>query len=578
MNNVQAHTLKAVQDDYPLDKPRYLSKKQRQRLNAEKQELAVSREKSKPPKRKNIVQDVPLTECSMPVKRLKPQSVPFNKREFNFDWQLDEDTSVDYHPLVSLLDDSVDQAGLGSHWSEKPLHSMTARDWRIFREDYNITAKVGPDDSVHPLRFWNESDVIPPKIVDCLTKDFGYTQPTPIQRATIPYAASQRDIVGIAETGSGKTVAFLVPLLTYLLHIDRRYMTTEHALEANANKALGLILAPTRELALQISREVQRFCQKLNFNVITIIGGHLYEETIHALRNGVHIVVATPGRLIDSIEKGMIDLSCCHYLIMDEADKMIDMGFEKSLQSIMTSLPASTQHVPHMFNVSKRTTLMFTATMSPTIEKITKSYLTDPAYLYIGNVGQAIDNIDQRFEYLGQPASGDIASDLDKVRVSKVLTTIKAHVKANPRSYSIIVFANYKKVCEQLAQVLEQEGFKDSVIIHGSKTQEYRERAIDAFRKGAAKILIATDVAARGIDVPNVSLVINYQMSKRFDEYIHRIGRTGRAGNTGTSYTIIDDNDADVFGDLKKFLAKGRQRCPDWLLRHEATRVQILRE
>lgn len=568
-------------------KPKFLTKKQRKALAVEKmeQQEKLNREKrnKKPVKRQISYEDEvhdEEVELVVDVKRRKPEDA----KKFNFEWKLEDDTSKDYDPLVTYdtsSGPSIDQAGLGdTHWSEKLLANMTSRDWRIFREDYNISTKGGDSNNghAHPLRYWKESS-ISKKILDLLEK-FGYLEPTPIQRATIPIAISGSDVVGIAETGSGKTLSFLIPLLNYLLQIDPNYMHIEHVQEANLNKPLGLILAPTRELALQISKEASKFGDVLGFTVVTIIGGHQYEETIHSLRNGVHIVVATPGRLIDSVERNMINLADCHYLVMDEADKMIDMGFEKSLQSILTHLPESeiTNSSVGVFHLNHRITLMFTATMSPTIEKLTKNYLNTPTYLFIGNVGEAIDNIDQKFEYIDAKIVAETET-LDQVKATKLLNILKSHTKNFPKTYSIIIFANYKKICEQIAHYLESNGYgNQTTVIHGSKTQEFRERAIESFRNHKSNILIATDIAARGIDVPNVSLVVNYQMSRKFDEYIHRIGRTGRAGNQGISFTILDDNDSEVFPDLKKFLAKGRKRCPDWLLRHQSTRQQILRD
>lgn len=575
-------------------KPRFLTKKERKKLALEKKhnekiEL-VNRLHLRHETVKRVHAPDPEEELVDLLKKPKIVSAASQstkssgKTKFNFEWKLEDDTSSQYEPLVTYEDDSsnldVKTAISDSHWSEKPLELMTARDWRIFREDFSISSKGS--DIANPLRAWKESS-IPSQLIELMIESFGYENPTPIQRTTIPLALSQRDVVGIAETGSGKTLAFLVPLLSYLLSIDSNYMELDHKKEINSNKPLGLILAPTRELALQITKEASKFGERLGFNVVTIIGGHQYEETIHSLRNGVHIVVATPGRLIDSVERGLINLSRCHYLIMDEADKMIDMGFEKSLQSIMSFLPAADDVLEReIYKIKKRVTLMFTATMSAPIEKITKNYLTNPAYLYVGNVGEAIDNIDQKFEYINSSneSAGNFnsAEELDPAKTSKMLSFVKSHVHQESSSYSIIIFANYKRICELLSSFLEQHGFNKNVVIHGSKSQEFRERAIDSFRSKKANILIATDIAARGIDVPNVSLVINYQMSRKFDEYIHRIGRTGRAGNKGTSYTIMDDSDLEVFPELKKFLAKGHKKCPNWLLQHESTRIQLLQE
>lgn len=537
-------------------KPRFLLKKQRLQLK-KKTAPAVSVQKKRP------IQSQPEPEAEPEEKKAKKAP------KYNFDWDDEDDTSANYLPLVTVeptrpLTEAIPE----KHWSQKALTDMTARDWRIFRDDYNISSK-GKDIDL-PLRFWNEDSRIPKSVLDILVNHLKYKEPTPIQRAALPLVLGHRDVVGVAETGSGKTLAFVIPLLLYILNIEPEYMKHEHTQEANSNKTLGLILAPTRELALQIAKETQKFADRLNLSVITIIGGHKYEETIHSLRNEVHIVVATPGRLVDSLERGIISLDKCYHVTMDEADKMIDMGFEKSLNQILKYLPTN-EHLQQsidlrILRVQKRTTVMFTATITPTIEKMTKNYLVDPGFLFIGNANELVDTIDQQFEYMG-PALSD-KQEVDATRLQKLVQVLEKHKKGT--NFSVIIFANYKRVVELLAEDLADKNLKNVVTIHGSKSQEARETAIEKFRSKAASILIATDVAARGIDIPHVSLVVNFQMSNKFEEYIHRIGRTGRAGEHGASYTFIDDGDKDTFIELKKFLSRGGKRVPDWL--REATR------
>ncbi|KAK6462592.1 Pre-mRNA-splicing ATP-dependent RNA helicase PRP28 [Scheffersomyces coipomensis] len=506
------------------------------------------------------------------------------KSKFNFDWDEGEDTSNNYQPLIfqdikrtSNQDEIIIS---DKHWTDKTVDEMTIRDWRIFKEDYNIVSKNVIND-IKPLRNWDEiPKLIPSKIIDLIYK-LKYDNPTPIQRASIPITLNNQDIIGIAKTGSGKTLAFLIPLLTYLLNIDDNYFKYEHKQQDEFNKPLSLILVPTRELALQITKEANKFCQDLGINVICIIGGHQYEETINSIQNGggVHIVVATPGRLIDSLERHIIDLGKCYHLIMDEADRMIDMGFEASLNSIFKYLPTENQLKStidsKIFNINHRITLMFTATITTAIEKISKNYLINPAYITIGNAGEANDSINQEFEYL-TTTPNDGGQELDDQRFAKLLTVINKHQQQYHDITSIIIFANYRKICDALSTRLSASGWKDNVVIHGSKNQESREWSINNFRNHESRVLIATDVAARGIDVSDVSLVVNFQMVTKFEEYIHRIGRTGRAGKTGLAYTFIDDSNKDVFLDLKKYLSKSGKKCPDWLLK--ATQSQNLRD
>ncbi|RCK56023.1 Pre-mRNA-splicing ATP-dependent RNA helicase PRP28 [Candida viswanathii] len=490
-------------------------------------------------------------------------------RKFQFGWDEDEDTASGFTPLISdedeteTVDDPLFKNIDDTHWRNKALQDMTERDWRIFREDYNITTKG--KNIPNPIRSWDES-AINPRLVSLIHK-LGFHEPTSVQRASVPLSLTKRDVVGVAETGSGKTLAFLIPLLSYILSIDENYMKFEKA----GNTPVGLVLAPTRELAIQITKEAERFCEKLGYVVLPIIGGHQYQNTINDIdRSGVHIIVATPGRLVDSIERKIIDLGKCYYLIMDEADRMIDMGFEKDLNRIMEKLPKSEKLLlgidGRIFHLEKRLTMMFTATISPPIEKITKSYLVDPGYVYIGGAGEALDNIEQQFEYLPSATS-------ETTKLNKLLKYVERHMSTT-RKPLIIIFANFKHVCDTLSNELANNHF-DNVVIHGSKSQEARESAITQFRNHESEILIATDVAARGIDIPNVTLVINFQMVKKFDEYIHRIGRTGRAGNKGKSFTYISEQDTDVFIPLKKFLKKGGKRVPDWLYNYQS---QTLKE
>lgn len=553
--------------------PVFLTKAQRKTLKSLKLNIQKLRPRIKDLEPRKRVHEG----ASNPSDETSSNNRPVKKRvnkEFKFDWDEQEDTSNDYQPLVEYsLGLNKSEIGLEEkHWKYKTLSEMTSRDWRIMKEDYSITLR---GDIEHPLRSWEESN-LPAKLQNILKVELKYSDPSPIQRATIPSALNLRDLVGVAETGSGKTLAYLLPLLSYIMNIDESYLLYEHLLEHNANRPLGLILAPSRELALQITKEAKKFTDKLGLNVITIIGGHQYEETVFSIKDGVHIVVATPGRLVDSIERGIIDIGQSFFFVIDEADKMIDMGFEKSLNQIVGYLPGASppsKEESEKFKISRLVTLMFTATLSPAIEKLTKNYLNLPGYIIIGEAGEVVNRIEQKFHF--QKGVGSDES-LHKERLAQLIKLLKSHVSTNP-DYSVIIFSNYKKTCEELSLTLEEENFHN-VVIHGSKSQDVRERVIDSFRKRVQRILIATDVASRGIDVPNVSLVINFQMPKKFEEYIHRIGRTGRAGQKGTSFSFIDDSDSEILPELKKYLSKGRIPCPEWLLRHPSTQVLLLNE
>lgn len=542
------------------------------------------------------------------------------ERKFNFEWNADEDTSPDYNPLyqnraqvnffgrgrlAGFADDVADGAAkryaraledrdveagsmrareilemerrrkeegsrnaLDAHWSEKRLDQMRERDWRIFKEDFNISTKGGA--VPNPMRSWNESN-LPRQLLDIID-NIGYTDPSPVQRAAIPIALQNRDLIGVAVTGSGKTAAFLLPLLVYISELPR----LDEFEWRKSDGPYAIILAPTRELAQQIEIEARKFSTPLGFNVVSIVGGHSLEEQAYNLRNGAEIIIATPGRLVDCIERRILVLSQCCYVIMDEADRMIDLGFEEPVNKILDALPvtnekpdteeaedarAMSQHVGGKDRY--RQTMMYTATMPSAVERIARKYLRRPAIVTIGNIGEAVDTVEQRVEFV----SGE---DKRKKRLGDILASREF---APP----IIVFVNIKRNCDAVARDIKHMGFS-SVTLHGSKTQEQREAALGSVRNGTTDVLVATDLAGRGIDVPDVSLVVNFNMATNIESYTHRIGRTGRAGKSGVAITFLGSEDSDVMYDLKQMLMKSNiSRVPEELRKHEAAQSKPTR-
>lgn len=453
-------------------------------------------------------------------------------KQQNYDYSLDLP-----HRKKRKLDDDFS----GLHWSMKPLDKMTERDWRIMKEDFNIHVSGKTEGNL--LRSWNESK-IPEPIIESLYL-LGMKEPSPIQRATIPLGMEGRDVLGLAETGSGKTLAFLIPALSYVMNLPP---------VRSFESPYVLIIVPTRELAQQIEVEFQKF-KNLRINIASIVGGHTYDDNLAKLEKGVEILVGTPGRLLDLIEKKIISLDQCFFLVADEADRMIDMGFEKQVESLIDALPSGDLNPFLKSGQSpKRLTLMFTATMPPQIEKLITNYMTDPITVKVGDTKNAVDTVVQE--------TIQIASD-EKKRMSALLQIIKKYPPP------IIVFVNFQKLCDILYAFLHEHGY-NPVVIHGGRTQAQRETAISDIRRGRANILVATDVAARGIDIPNVSLVVNFQMTKTISEYVHRIGRTGRAGRKGTAITFWDgDDDASVLYDLKTIVSRSKvSNCPKDLMYH----------
>jgi ATP-dependent RNA helicase DDX23/PRP28 len=540
------------------------------------------------------------------------------EKKFNFDWNAEEDTSPDYNPIYSsraeanhygrgriggfaedihegatmryakALEERDAEAGearareimemerrrkedagrnsLDKHWSEKKLEHMRERDWRIFKEDFNISTKGGA--IPNPMRNWQESG-LPKRLLDIVAQ-VGYDEPSAVQRAAIPIALQARDLIGVAVTGSGKTAAFLLPLLVYISELPPLNEFTKN------DGPYAIILAPTRELAQQIEVEAKKFADPLNFTCVSIVGGHTIEEQIHNLRNGAEIIIATPGRLVDCIERRVLVLGQCCYVIMDEADRMIDLGFEESVNKILDALPVGNEKPDtddaedaqamsrHLGGKDRyRQTMMYTATMPSAVEKIAKKYLRRPAIVTIGNTGEAVETVEQRIEFV----SGE---DKRKKRLNEILASGEF---APP----IIVFVNIKRNCDAVARDIKHMGFS-SVTLHGGKTQEQREAALASVRNGATNVLVATDLAGRGIDVPDVSLVVNFNMATNIESYTHRVGRTGRAGKSGVAITFLGNEDADTMYDLKQMLMKSQiSRVPEELRKHEAAQQKSSR-
>jgi ATP-dependent RNA helicase DDX23/PRP28 len=540
------------------------------------------------------------------------------EKKFNFEWNVEEDTSTDYNPIYAskaeanfygrgrlggfaedvtdsgalkyakALEERDGEAGsirakellemerrrkedggrnsLDKHWSEKKLEHMRERDWRIFKEDFNISTKGGA--IPNPMRNWAESG-LPKRLLDIIAQ-VGYDEPSAIQRAAIPIALQARDLIGVAVTGSGKTAAFLLPLLVYISELPPLNEFTKN------DGPYAIILAPTRELAQQIEVEARKFATPLGFTCVSIVGGHSLEEQSYNLRNGAEIVIATPGRLVDCIERRVLVLGQCCYVIMDEADRMIDLGFEESVNKILEALPVGNEKpdteeaedpkamTRHLGGKDRyRQTMMYTATMPAAVEKIAKKYQRRPAIVTIGNVGEAVDTVEQRVEFVA-------GEDKRKKRLNEILASGEF---APP----IIVFVNIKRNCDAVARDIKHMGFS-AVTLHGSKTQEQREAALASVRNGQTDVLVATDLAGRGIDVPDVSLVVNFNMATNIESYTHRVGRTGRAGKSGVAITFLGNEDADVMYDLKQMLTKSSiSRVPEELRKHEAAQQKSQR-
>jgi superfamily II DNA/RNA helicase len=344
----------------------------------------------------------------------------------------------------------------------------------------------------------------------------GYDEPTPIQRQAIPSVLMGKDLVGIAQTGTGKTAAFVLPMIDILGEGRSR-----------ARMPRSLILEPTRELAAQVAENFEKYGKYHKLSMALLIGGVSMGDQVKALEKGVDVLIATPGRLMDLFGRGNILLTGCNLLVIDEADRMLDMGFIPDIEEICTKLPANRQ------------TLLFSATMPGPIKKLSEKFLSNPKTVEAARPATANINIDQRL----------VRVDARKKKAALERLLQDEAVK------TAIVFSNRKTTVKELAQSLRRDGFKAGPI-HGDMEQPERIKELDRFKTGEINILVASDVAARGLDIKGVSHVFNFDVPWQPDDYIHRIGRTGRAGATGVAITLATASDADQLGAIEKLLGR----------------------
>ncbi|SNC61726.1 ATP-dependent RNA helicase DeaD [Hymenobacter gelipurpurascens] len=341
--------------------------------------------------------------------------------------------------------------------------------------------------------------------------EVGYEEASPIQAAGIPVLLQGRDVIGQAQTGTGKTAAFSIPA------IER--------IDTDSREVQCLVLCPTRELAVQVSGEIQKLGKyKRGLAVVPIYGGSSYDRQFRALERGVQIVIGTPGRVMDHIERGTLKLEHCKMIILDEADEMLDMGFRDDIETVLKKMP------------EERQTVFFSATMSKPIMDMTKRYQKDPQIVKVNHQEMTVTNIEQSYFEVRGPQKKDVLTRLIDMYNIK----------------SGIVFANTKRMVDEIVGDLQAKGYFAEGL-HGDMGQQQRQNTLDKFRKGTLEILVATDVAARGIDVENVEVVVNYDLPADEEYYVHRIGRTGRAGKLGKAFTFVSGRDIYKLRDIMRF-------------------------
>jgi ATP-dependent RNA helicase RhlE len=368
----------------------------------------------------------------------------------------------------------------------------------------------------------------------------GYTEPTPIQSAAIPPILAGHDVIGIAQTGTGKTAAFVLPILAKLAEVGRGGSpppqpepgTTSRPAPPRRGegprRTRALIVAPTRELAVQIEQNIRAYGRHLPLRVTTICGGVSERPQIEALRSGMDLLVATPGRLLDLMGRGLCDFSQLSFAVLDEADRMLDMGFLPDIRRIVKALP------------SRRQTLLFCATLSREIEAITREFLRAPKTIQIGRRADPAATVTQ------------LVYEVPK----HLKPALLAHLLRQPSLNMVLVFSRMKHGADRLAHSLAANGIRTATL-HSNRSQNQRLRALKDFKSGAVRVLVATDIAARGIDVEGISHVVNYDFPMHPEDYVHRIGRTGRARAVGDAISFVTPEDHSALRSLERFIGRG---------------------
>ncbi|EAR96415.2 DEAD/DEAH-box helicase (macronuclear) [Tetrahymena thermophila SB210] len=410
----------------------------------------------------------------------------------------------------------------------KSIH--TDEEIATYQREKGIIIRSKHKEVPQPFIKWNETKF--PKYIMSVIEDSKFSEPMPIQAQSFPIVLSGHDLIGIAQTGSGKTLSFMLPAL---VHINAQDPVKP------GEGPIALVLAPTRELANQIQEQCFKFGSKCKISSVCVYGGapKIYQEK--ELRNGCDIVIATPGRLIDFLESNVIDLKRVTYLVLDEADRMLDMGFEPSIRKIVGQIRPDRQ------------TLMFSATWPQTVRRLALDFCHgDPIHIQIGDMENNVNNdIDQQVEIIDKSQKYD--------RVKEILSTMT-------RSDKTIIFTQTKKDCDDLSKALQTDNIRN-ICIHGDKSQRDRDKVMDLFKTGRVNTLIATDVASRGLDVKDIKLVINYDFPKQIEDYVHRVGRTGRAGAQGKAISFLDQyEDKKISKELVDVLKQNNQEISQDLL------------
>ncbi|KAL1832012.1 hypothetical protein DCAR_0102028 [Daucus carota subsp. sativus] len=415
----------------------------------------------------------------------------------------------------------------------------------------DIPVETSGDNVPPPVNTFAEID-----LGDALNKNIRrckYVKPTPVQRYAIPISLANRDLMACAQTGSGKTAAFCFPIISGIM--TGQFPPRAPHMSRTACP-LALILSPTRELSIQIHNEARKFAYQTGVKVVVAYGGAPINQQLRELERGVDILVATPGRLVDLLERARVSLQMIKYLALDEADRMLDMGFEPQIRNIVQQMDMPPPGV--------RQTMLFSATFPKEIQRLASDFLAGYIFLAVGRVGSSTDLIVQRVEYVQETDKRSHLMDL--------LHAQRANGTHGKQALTL-VFVETKKGADSLEYWLCSNGFP-ATTIHGDRSQQEREQALRSFKSGHTPILVATDVAARGLDIPHVAHVVNFDLPNDIDDYVHRIGRTGRAGKSGLATAFFNENNSSMARSLSELMQEANQEVPAWLARF-ATRASF---
>ena len=448
---------------------------------------------------------------------------------------------------VAVVDSEDDDIFSSKKKKTNKMSVSDEEEVKAYVKEHHVT--VSTKDAPNPiLSFEKCHEIFPMEIVAALKKQ-GYEKPTPIQAFSWTIALTGRDIVAIAKTGSGKTCSFLLPALTRIKKNGGPQKAPEMELvngrwKPGAVKPTSIVLAPTRELAIQINDECAKFCPAVKAKCVVLYGGAAKGDQLRALRGGADIVVATPGRINDFLDpppgfSAPVSASAATYVVLDEADRMLDMGFEPQIKKIIKLCPHARQ------------TLFYSATWPKAVQKIAANFTTKPIQVSIGEGGTGKLTANKMITQIVQVCTEDEKFD----------NCMQAMGELEEKD-TCIVFCGTKRRCDFLDRKLRQSGIHSCGAIHGDKDQHEREKSLDNFRKGRGNVLVATDVAARGLDIPGVAMVLIYDFPGAVEDYVHRIGRTGRAGKTGIAHTLFTKEDAQQARELVQIMEGADQMVP----------------